>query len=180
MTAGGIWQRDGRRMLCFLGCFGGFAAKTTKKTETLPALAKELFRYQIGIACNKHGHAHAVKFGLASRAGLNRAIEDLHNRCGTVIGRNPIDRHFRADRAAVNEHQLAVARAGILVPTALDSQPDRLHGCAAAGQPIARDPPIEMARPQAVWAVIAVLHAGERRIARHVEVAMAACEPLLI
>jgi len=27
----------------------------------------------------------------------HRAINDLRDRCGTIIGRNPIDRHLRAD-----------------------------------------------------------------------------------
>jgi hypothetical protein len=35
------------------------------------ALSKEPFLYQVDIACEKQGHAHAVKLGLARSAGLN-------------------------------------------------------------------------------------------------------------
>lgn len=117
---------------------------------------------------------------MVGSANLHRASEDLHDRCGTIIGRNAIDHHLRTDRAAMDEHQLAVKLAGILVSTALDRQPDRLHRRTAAGQAVARDPPIEMARPQAVWAVITILHARKRGIAGHIQVAMAAGESLLI
>jgi len=50
----------------------------------------------------------------------------------------------------MDEHQLAVTLAGVLVAAAFDSQPNRLHGRAAARESVAGDPPIEMARPQAV------------------------------
>src|SRR5437868_24758 len=80
----------------------------------------------------------------------------------------------------MDQHQLAIARHGVLVPAALGCQPDRLHCRPTPSQPIANDAPIEMARPQAVWAVIAVLYPGERWVAGHIKATMAADKSLFI
>jgi hypothetical protein len=143
-------------------------------------LAKQPFRYQVGIARGKHGHAYTVELSLARGAGLGRAIEDLHNCRGAIIGRYPIDRHLGANSAAMDEHQFATTLAGIFVAAALDRQPNRLHRRAAARQPVACNPPVEVARPQAIWAVITILHTCKRGIAGYIQVAMAANEPSLV
>src|SRR5262249_6019052 len=95
------------------------------------------------------------------------------------VGGDPVDHELVAHGAAMDEHQLAVALTGVLVPSVLGGQPKRLHCRPAARQPIAGDPPIQVARPQAVGAVISILHSGDRRLACHIHSAVAAAESLL-
>jgi hypothetical protein len=97
---------------------------------------------------------------------LERVLIDRHDDVVVVVCRDAIDRKVAAVLAAMDDHQLTLIIARVLLAPAFERQPDRFHARLTGRQPIARRVQIEMARGQAVRTVIAIIHARQRDLCR--------------
>ena len=106
----------------------------------------------------------------------HRKLEYLQDGACIVVSRNAVNGQRSAVHTLVDEHQLAARLAPVLVPARFEGQPNGPHLSLAGGQAIAGRVQIEMARPQTIRAVIAVIDAGKEVRARYQRMAVAAFE----
>jgi hypothetical protein len=103
-------------------------------------------------------HANVMKL-VAECKGF---LKNRNDGCGIVIGCDAVDGQVFASNAFMDQHQLASRFRLILVPALFHGQPYGFHRLFARGQAVTRDIQIEMTRPQAVRAVVAVVDTGDQ------------------
>jgi len=106
----------------------------------------------------------------------DRAPENLKQHFRVIVRGNPVDGDLSALDTAVDQHHLSWVMADVFLAGLFEGQSNRLHMILAGRKAVSSLEKIEMPGPQAVRAVVAVIHTREDGICGNVIAAVQAAE----
>ncbi|HSG43916.1 MAG TPA: hypothetical protein VLA72_12245 [Anaerolineales bacterium] len=107
-------------------------------------------------------HFYALLFASLMMSMHQMVLKNRYDGFRIVVSSDPVNGQRITLHTVVDQHQLASRRKPVLVSTLFHGQSDRHHLPLTRGQAITCRIQIKVTRPQAVWAMVAVVHTGKQ------------------